>query len=96
MEGGALVAKMLGTQVMENEASTLTAMMVNVEIPLATQQANAQALFIQKLLNEQNSMVVPYKHNGKWWVRLSAQIYNSLEDFEKAARAIQKVCSELC
>ncbi|KAI8144398.1 pyridoxal phosphate-dependent transferase [Fennellomyces sp. T-0311] len=98
VEGGALVAKLLGTQVLENQEKTLTAMMVNVELPLEPKtltDAQVTSQFVEKMLYEQNSMAVGFKHNGKWWVRLSAQIYNNMDDFEFAAKAIQKVCKEL-
>lgn len=34
-------------------------------------------------------------HAGKWYARLSAQIYNDESDFEHAAHAIQAVCASM-
>lgn len=36
-----------------------------------------------------------FAHVGKWWVRLSAQVYNDLDDFRIVARALKEVCGRL-
>ncbi|KAI9315193.1 pyridoxal phosphate-dependent transferase [Dichotomocladium elegans] len=99
-KGGALVAEILGTSVLENASKTLTAAMVNVEIPLVESiygddNAKTVAEFHSKLMLEHNCMAPLYKHNGKWAVRLSAQVYNDLDDFSRGALAIKKVCRQL-
>lgn len=99
VEGGALVAEYLGTSVMENPERTLTAAMVNVELPLTKSRLDDDAetanYFIKTMIYEHNCMAPVYKHNGKWWVRLSAQIYNDLEDFKYGAQVLQKICQDL-
>lgn len=98
VQGGELVAKILGTRVLENEDKTLTACMVNVELPLKESKLSVKETtqtIVKKLIHEHNTMASPFYHNGKYWVRLSAQIYNDISDFEYGAHALQKICTEL-
>ncbi|ORZ12646.1 pyridoxal phosphate-dependent transferase [Absidia repens] len=99
VQGGALVADILGTQVMENDDRTLTASMVNVELPLkkdiALSSSDIAATIIKKLVYEHHTMASPYYNNGKWWVRLCAQVYLDLDDFKTGGEALKTVCQEL-
>lgn len=98
VKGGALVAEILGTSVMENSEGTLTASMVNVELPLKESKysdSETERLIIEKMIYEHNCLAPAYKHNGKWWVRFSGQIYIDLDDFKYGAKAIQQICNEL-
>ncbi|CAO3622358.1 unnamed protein product [Cunninghamella blakesleeana] len=97
VRGGALVAEILGTQVLENDDKTLTACMVNVELPLKTTLADNEIgkTIVRKLIYEHNTMASPFKNNGKWWIRLCGQVYLELDDFKKGGEAILKVCQDL-
>ncbi|KAI8143523.1 pyridoxal phosphate-dependent transferase [Fennellomyces sp. T-0311] len=98
IQGGALVAKVLGTEVMENDEETLIANMVNVRLPLASDilnEAEMESEFAHKMVYERHCLVSGFKHNNAWWVRLSAQIYNDLDDFRGAAKALSAVCRDL-
>lgn len=98
VKGGALAAKILGTNVMENTDQSLTVAMVNVEIPLRNvniSDAEVIGIFIDKLLYEHNCMAPVYKHNNIWYTRLSAQVYTDETDFKTVAKAILAVCKEL-
>ncbi|KAL0074184.1 pyridoxal phosphate-dependent transferase [Phycomyces blakesleeanus] len=98
VKGGALVAKILGTEVMENKAKTLTVAMVNVRVPVGkTTKSDAEltAYFINELVYKHNTMISVFKHNGLWWARFCAQVYVELEDFEKAAKALLEVCKTI-
>jgi selenocysteine lyase/cysteine desulfurase len=98
IKGGAIAAKILGTNVMENTDQSLTVAMVNVEIPLRNiniSDAEVISIFIDKLLYEHNCMAPVYKHNNIWYTRLSAQVYTDETDFETVAKAILAVCKEL-
>ncbi|ORX62247.1 PLP-dependent transferase [Hesseltinella vesiculosa] len=99
VQGGALMAKILGTQVMENEQGTLTASMVNVELPITTPAGVSDADFgrqiMTKLVYDHHVMVSPFKNSGKWWMRACAQVYLTIDDFKKGAHAAAKVCQEL-
>ncbi|KAL0095145.1 pyridoxal phosphate-dependent transferase [Phycomyces blakesleeanus] len=96
--GGELVAKILGTSVMENSEGSLTAAMVNVKLPLYNPRLEAKDIpdyFINTLIYEYKCMAAAYFHNGSWWIRLSAQVYNDLDDFEVVGKALLKVCTSL-
>ncbi|KAI8877346.1 PLP-dependent transferase [Backusella circina FSU 941] len=98
VKGGQLVADIWGTSVMENDEKTLTTAMVNVEVPLGKTTLSESVLyeaFIDKLLYEHHTMATVYKHNQKWYARISAQIYNELDDFKVLADALLKVCRDL-
>ncbi|KAI9020957.1 pyridoxal phosphate-dependent transferase [Phycomyces nitens] len=97
-QGGELTARVLGTCVMENAKGSLTAAMVNVKLPLHNPRLEATEIpnyFIDKLIYEHKCMGAVYRHNGDWWVRLSAQVYNELDEFEVIGKALLKVCASL-
>lgn len=93
------MADILGTSVMENEDRTLTVAMVNVELPLKKDLALAPgevtATIIKKLVYEHKIMASPFYNNGKWWIRLCAQVYVDLDDFKVGGEAILKICQEI-
>ncbi|KAG0764450.1 hypothetical protein G6F16_008451 [Rhizopus arrhizus] len=99
VEGGKLVANMLGTQVMENSTKTLTASMVNIELPIPStvklSDYEITRFFMKKSIFEHNSILNVYKNNNKWWVRLCSQIYLELDDFRLAGEIIIKLLKEL-
>ncbi|KAI8092948.1 pyridoxal phosphate-dependent transferase [Halteromyces radiatus] len=99
IRGGALVADILGTQVMENDDQTLTVAMANVELPIKEDinlsDTEISSTIVKKLIYEHNTMATPYKNNGKWWIRLCAQVYLELDDFKKGGEAILQICQEL-
>ncbi|ORY29248.1 hypothetical protein BCR33DRAFT_724754 [Rhizoclosmatium globosum] len=43
------------------------------------------------LTREQNCSVYPFKHGGRYWVRVSAQVYLNEGDFEKLAELLYRV-----
>ncbi|KAK4518679.1 uncharacterized protein ATC70_008901 [Mucor velutinosus] len=99
VKGGALVADILGTCVLENAAKTVTTNMVNVQLPIRSTITKSDSdivnTYLQKLIYEYNTMASPYKHNGTWWVRLCAQIYLDLDDFEIAGKALLAITNEM-
>jgi hypothetical protein len=89
---------MLGTQVMENSTKTLTANMVNIELPaFVSSKPDSQipAYYQKKSLYEYSTIFHVYKISNKWWVRLSGQVYLDLDDFKKAGEALLAVTREL-
>lgn len=34
-------------------------------------------------------------HAGKWWVRLSAQIYNDMDDFRRVGAILKTICEQI-
>lgn len=51
--------------------------------------------FISTCMGEFNLVVDPYILNGNWWVRLSAQIFNDVEDFKFAGRTLAGLCEKI-
>ncbi|KAF3925997.1 hypothetical protein ABW20_dc0107610 [Dactylellina cionopaga] len=100
--GGEEVAKVLGTEVMAPDASGPDAgrcPMVNVRLPLLPIPKNeVEALyntFTKELGKKENTFVQVYVHNGKWWVRLSAQIYLETKDFVWIANVLKSECDKI-
>lgn len=98
LRGGRRMAEIFGTRVMDPDGS-LTANMVNVQLPLVvrSQQTKAdlgsrRSFIKERMLTDYDCAVQPYTHNGSWWFRASAQIFNEVSDFEFAAQHIKKMC----
>lgn len=47
---------------------------------------------IQTLKDEYNTFIALVVHQNRWWARLSAQVYMSMEDFEWAGEKLREVC----
>ncbi|KAJ3716679.1 pyridoxal phosphate-dependent transferase [Lentinula raphanica] len=97
-EGGKLLAQTMNTQVMDPDGE-FTKAMVNVTLPFpssfqAQYDASVGTALSNKLLS-QNMYAVTYYHNNIWWTRVSAQIWNELEDFTTLANALVTICSEI-
>ncbi|KAJ7058023.1 pyridoxal phosphate-dependent transferase [Mycena amicta] len=101
MRGGAHLAALLGTRVMD-ESGEFTLSMVNVQIPLPPSVQASGAIvdmFNQKMLSpthrKKKVSAGVYNHNAAWWVRCSAQIWTELEDFEILGTVLMEVCQEI-
>ncbi|KDQ26330.1 hypothetical protein PLEOSDRAFT_159747 [Pleurotus ostreatus PC15] len=95
--GGKRLAKVLGTRVMDPDGS-LTLNMVNVELPLSGSIQWTRELDIkmqEKLLKDYNVYAAHFYHNGRWWARCSAQVYNELSDFEVLGQAFLRLCADI-
>ncbi|GAA6006759.1 hypothetical protein JCM11491_003171 [Sporobolomyces phaffii] len=106
--GGERVAKILGTRTMRNdreEGGELVANMINVLLPLPSHtpfgsgpplEADHLKTFWWKTLVDKYHTAVPiFPHAGLPWVRLSAQVYTDLDDFEYVGSAIRDVCAAI-
>ncbi len=107
-EGGAKVAEILGTEVLDNESRSLTrCSMVNVALPLVVEGSEAEGKgtalpkadisavtnwILRTLIDEHQTFVALYVYRGRWFSRLSAQVYLELEDFEWAGKTLKEVC----
>jgi selenocysteine lyase/cysteine desulfurase len=58
-----------------------------VPLPAPLSEADARALET-RLLDEHGVVVPVTSHDGWRWLRVSAQLYNTLEDFERLADAL--------
>ncbi|KAF3937288.1 hypothetical protein ABW19_dt0201432 [Dactylella cylindrospora] len=98
-EGGAEVAKILGTEIMLPDASGPDrgrCTMVNIRLPLLSiPEKEVTAVyngFTKDLGEREKTFVQVYVHGGKWWVRLSAQVYLEMEDFVWIAGVLKEEC----
>ena len=75
------MAKILETRVMDDSPNgDLTANMVNVQLPLTgvPDTPMIRTVFNYKLLVEGNVSAPCFMHNGSWWTRASAQVWNEV------------------
>ncbi|KAM0283985.1 hypothetical protein ACHAQH_002180 [Verticillium albo-atrum] len=98
-EGGKRTADVLGTEVLDNAAGTLTnCAMVNVFLPIeppAEDEAKVAA-FITTVLREEYKTFIPVGvHGGRWYARISAQVYLGVEDFVWAGETLKAVCEKI-
>ncbi|KAK9766022.1 hypothetical protein K7432_005191 [Basidiobolus ranarum] len=80
-QGGQLVAEILGTEVIGDEHQT--GAMVNIRLPLSDQHGDKYIRhLVVTLLENYNIAITVYQYRNIWYTRLSAQIYNYLDEFE--------------
>jgi isopenicillin-N epimerase len=83
--GAELVAERIGTSVPGGDG--LTAAMRLVQLPRELTETEARAL--ETRLLAEHGIIVPATYHGGWrWLRLSAQLYNSIGDYERLADAL--------
>jgi selenocysteine lyase/cysteine desulfurase len=87
--GAGLVAGHPGTSA--PQAGRMTAAMRPIRLPGPLDEAGARAL--ERRLREQHRVIVPVTCcDGRWqWLRVSAQLYNTLTDYERLAAALSQV-----
>ncbi|WPB04230.1 uncharacterized protein RHO25_008875 [Cercospora beticola] len=99
--GGQAVASILGTEVMDNSEHTLAQCgMTNVRLPVSLQSGSERskslsttAAWIQRTMTfEHKTAVNAFVYGNCIWVRLSAQVYLNVSDFERAGHALKAVC----
>lgn len=47
------------------------------------------------MVDEYGTFLQTFWYDGKWWVRLSAQVYLDMRDFEWAAETLKTVCKRV-
>ncbi|KAK3661161.1 hypothetical protein LTR56_000284 [Elasticomyces elasticus] len=104
-EAGVVVSTSLSTEVMENAERTLgECNFSNVRLPLCFSEVargeHAQAVKIGQwiakvLVEEYDTFIAIIVYNGSWWVRMSAQVYLTIEDFEWAGKVLKEVCGRV-
>lgn len=86
--GGKRLKKKWGplTCIMDTKPASLTVAMVNLSLPHvpapndAADQAK-QLRYFEEGMYEANCFAACYVHGGKWWLRLSAQVWNDVSIF---------------
>jgi selenocysteine lyase/cysteine desulfurase len=95
VEGGNYLASKFATRVLQDEDQIGN--MVDVQLPLKNHDDPRLTVkfWTDKLLKKYSLYAPPYKHNGRWWIRVSAQIYTDMDDFQKAADVFLAICSQI-
>jgi selenocysteine lyase/cysteine desulfurase len=102
--GAQRVAKILGTEVMNNKEDMMTwqSCMVNVRLPLKLDEDIGEehkrmvvAHISKELVNEYRGFIATVFHNGVWWARVCGQIYLEMKDFEYGGRCLLEVCDKI-
>jgi isopenicillin-N epimerase len=84
--GAELVAAHLGTQPPALGDGLAAAMRL---VPLRTPLDEAGARDLERRLSAEHGVVVPATCHGGWrWLRVSAQLYNTIDDYERLATAL--------
>lgn len=106
-KGGLAAARVLGTEVMDNEEGTLTrqSSMVMVRLPIEVcdvkagtagvpieQAPRVQAWICETLVKKYDTFIAIIWYKGRWWARFSAQIYLEESDFVWGANVLKEVC----
>lgn len=100
VNGGSKAAEILGTEALDNEARTLTrCALSNVRLPLPKDfqitAGNLEAMIMKAMMEEHSIAVVVLSYRGHWWVRFSAKVYLTIEDFETTALRLRQMCEDL-
>ena len=91
-EGGGLLARRLNTDV--GAAAEMAGSMATVRLPpVGPATMEGAGAFRQRLLGARTDLPV-FAQAGALWVRLSAQAYNELDDYEKLAGILADLCRE--
>ncbi|KAI9512021.1 PLP-dependent transferase [Russula earlei] len=97
LTGGRLLSQLLGTSLLD-PTGEFTLNMTNVELPLSPNipdNATTRELLLRNLLERWQVSVAIFRHNNRWWVRVSAQVWNEISDFEYLAKALKDSCEKL-
>lgn len=109
-EGGNAVAKILGTEILDNKTESLTnCCLVNVLLPLTTspvksegvynvrpEQASVVGNWIQtSLIDDHQTFVAIYHFQDQFWARLSGQVYLDIGDFEWTGEVLKELCDRV-
>lgn len=108
--GGAAAARVLGTEIMDDAAGSLTRQcaMVNVRLPIGLPHglveadaaaaaglgARAQSWMCEEMASRFHTFIAITFYKRRWWARFSAQIYLEVSDFEWGARVLARLCAE--
>lgn len=90
IQGGELLAKLWNTQLLIPPGILLSSM-VNVELP--TSNCTLAAELPTMLLDQYDTWVPVTAKSNKCWMRISAQIYNDITDFEYLGNAVKELLS---
>jgi isopenicillin-N epimerase len=88
-EGAALIAERLGAVI--TVPAALRGAMVAIPMGLAPKKADVAKQMRRSLTAEYGVIAPIYDFGGRIWVRVSAQIYNQLDDYRRCSEALIKL-----
>ncbi|KAF5019592.1 hypothetical protein F66182_8402 [Fusarium sp. NRRL 66182] len=109
-KGSELVAKTLGTAFMENSTGTLrNCAMANVALPVwsgaageegevAVSKEDTQTAFQwinSVMISDYKTFLSLFVHGGRFWVRISAQVYLGIEDYAWVGGVLKEICERV-
>lgn len=97
IKGGNHLVKRLGTSLFDPQGSMILNMVI-VELPIPGYIPDSEEvhnLIQDTLLLKWNTYAPQFHINGKWWIRVSAQIYNEISDFDLLADAFLDVAAQV-
>lgn len=96
IDGGTYLANFFGTQIIQDEDQIGNIVDVRLPINNPDDPMLNTDFWIDTLLYRFPEVFAPtYKHGGHWWIRISAQIYNDLTDFQVLGNVYGRICDEL-
>ncbi|KAF8987258.1 pyridoxal phosphate-dependent transferase [Cyathus striatus] len=93
MRGGKRVADVLGTSVMDVDGEFT----LNMKLPFPGSIPYPSEIvfaFCKGMLEGHKAFSPHFWCNGKWWTRVSVQVFNEIEDFEKLRKAWLSICKD--
>jgi isopenicillin-N epimerase len=88
ISAAAMLADDWGTRL--GASSAHTGSMAMIELPIATPATHEGAMEIRMMLLERDKVQVPINAlGGRFWARISAQIYNHMDDYGRLAQAVK-------
>ncbi len=106
-QGGELAARILSTEVLENEEGTFgNCCLRTVKLPLQLKDVQKVAgrkdigpavmvWLTATMVKEYHTFMALVFYNMAWWVRFSSQVYLELSDFEWGAKTLNELCSRV-
>ncbi|HEV7671125.1 MAG TPA: aminotransferase class V-fold PLP-dependent enzyme [Thermoanaerobaculia bacterium] len=89
-KGGHRLAERWGTEADLTTPEAMIGTMISVPLPAALGSTRADAGALKDaLLYEDHIEVNPFALGGRLWIRIAAQVYNDLEDFDRLGAAIE-------
>jgi len=104
VRGGKAAAKILDTCVLDLPDNSLTACMVNVQLPIIKSRIGndltawlmvADSWLFDSLFKEFKTVLPIFEYRGKIWARFSAQIWLEVADFEYGAKALLELSNRI-
>ncbi|KAI1332326.1 PLP-dependent transferase [Xylariaceae sp. FL0255] len=94
-EGGKIVARILGTEVLDNSSKTLSRCgMTNIALPVDAKAMTVKGrdLMLRYMLEDYHTFIPIFVLHGRVWARISAQVYLDKKDFEWAGHMLLELC----